>query len=321
MTRFKANLLSFATGIRHGVALPEGGTASVLAQDARDITVLSDAGVVTAGSIAFAPTPDVSGCPAHVVPFSGSVSQCGAELQAGDDFYLQVQGYAMAGFLTLVGPTLVRVQDEDDTQAFLADADAALAAGRFPPMLTYPLLHLADPGALGLPTPFDGAGLRLYVDADHVAHIGPNGPAIGTVDELDPEAWRGPAPPQPPPDGAAAALAARPWLARYLVVVQAMQSFVARGLPDVQVSGFGGRLLHPGAPSGTDVADVHAPVLARSGNTYLVYVPDSGRTFRATPDTAAVVEQLVIAPDAADIRQLHPSLLSLLCPAPVAAGA
>ena len=319
MSGFKANLLSFTTGTRHGVTLADGAVATVLVEDTRDLQVLTEAGLVQARSVPFAPTADVPSCPTPVVAVSGSASRCGGELEVGADFYLQVQGYAMAGFLTLVGPTLVRVEHQEDAEAFVADADLALEGGRFQTMLTYPLLHLADPGALGLPTPFDGPGLRLYVDRDHQAHVGPNGPVIGPVDSLDACATARLEPPPPLPPGAAALVRERPWLGRYLVVVAALQSFVARNLADVRVSGFGGRLIHDCAAGGADLTDPLAPVLARSEDSYLVYLPPSGRTFRATPQTAALVERFALDPTGVDPGEVHPKLLSVLGSQPAAA--
>lgn len=212
-----------------------------------------------------------------------------------------MQSYAVATFLTLLGPTAVRVVDESDVEAYLDDADRARDEGSFSAMLANPAVQLADVGALGDHTPQDGPSLRLYVDVLGDLRLSPAGEVLAWTESL----WTSSA---PGAGGALttigssqAALDQRPWLPRYLSAVRAVQSAVARGHQDLSVSGFGRRLAEdcPLRPDDFDLAHPQAPIVLWDADTHLVYLPPSGRTFVADVETATSLERVLRDPDAA----------------------
>ncbi len=82
----------------------------------------------------------------------------------------------------------------------------------------------------------------------------------------------------------------RPWLARYLVVCEALRRLVRHGIPAFRVSGFGHRL-------GQDVGDAD---LTEPGLPVLVWTPDrayvatpEGRVFSVAHDFGQVLEQVL----------------------------
>ena len=50
----------------------------------------------------------------NVVGYGGSFRECNTEASLGDDFYLQVQNYSISQYVSVIGPTLVRIADETD---------------------------------------------------------------------------------------------------------------------------------------------------------------------------------------------------------------
>lgn len=172
--------------------------------------------------------------------------------------------------MTVFGPTVIRVFDGNDFEAFLADADRALAEGVFPEFLITSSVLLADPAALsGAHNPADGPALRLYADRNGQVSTSPTGAVLGTVDDsLDTLTERfartgsGAAALDAalPAEARAEALRGRPFLARYLEAVSALRGLMARGATGLRVSGFGSRLTPGLAESGAD-ADLADPTL------------------------------------------------------------
>ena len=121
----------------------------------------------------------------------GDPALVGEELVLGDDLFVQVEAYAGAAYLPLVGPTLLRVTEPDDVASLAGDLDAT-AAGDLPPVLADAQLQLADRCGLGAAS-CGGPRRRLHVDADGAVRTTPVGPVLGgpsaTADELD-AAWR-----------------------------------------------------------------------------------------------------------------------------------
>lgn len=198
----------------------------------------------------FAPGTDGPG----VVGYGGVVGDPVCELSVGDDFYLQTQNYGVSAFLSVLGPTLVRVTDGADFAAYLADADQARETGLFPSFLVSPSVQLADVPALGGVS--DGPVARLYVTADGAVSTSPCGAALGDVtDSLDAltEAWRERNAVSEQPCAVCLGgvldertrceeLTRRPWLPRYLDALAALRDLQARGVTEAQVSGFGASL-------------------------------------------------------------------------------
>lgn len=110
----------------------------------------------------------------------GDPALVGEELVLGDDLFVQVESYAGAAYLPLVGPTLLRVAEDDDVASLAADLDAT-AAGDLPPVLADPQLQLADRCGLGAPS-CGGPRHRLHLAADGTVRTSPVGPALGGPD-------------------------------------------------------------------------------------------------------------------------------------------
>ncbi|MFI9764128.1 daptide biosynthesis RiPP recognition protein [Streptomyces sp. NPDC051963] len=303
MTPYKQHLMSWITGRGFGLRLPEQGAATVVTEDARALERATAEGLVGPETLVFAP----SGCEAPgvaaVVPYQGSLVEPGAEAQIGEDFFLQIQAYSIAGFLVLLGPTAVRLTDREDVEAFLADADAALADGSWPDVLTNPAVQFADVAAAGGAAPVDGPGLRLYLDSEG-ARVGTPGPVLSRSGRnRAPAEPAGLGPERLPVDAALQQeVAGRTWLGRYHSAVQALQSLRARGHEVCEVSGFGLRFnshLDTGAQA-PDLALPEAPVLLRSGETYFVYEPVGGRTFEAGAEAALTLERALVQPESGE---------------------
>lgn len=132
---------------------------------------------------------DVDGDPG-VATLEGDPAPVGEELVLGDDLFVQVESYAGAAYLPLVGPTLLRVAEDDDVASLADDLDAT-AAGDLPPVLADPQLQLADRCGLGAAS-CGGPRRRVHVDAAGDVRTTPAGPVLGgadaTADELD-AAW------------------------------------------------------------------------------------------------------------------------------------
>jgi hypothetical protein len=291
-------------GASAGVA--GGGAGTVVLESAGQLGPLLETDLVTDRTIVFAPgVADGS----RVVGYEGSFGEPGAEFTLGDTFYLQIQNYAISEYVSVVGPTLVRVADEVDFEAYLTDADRAVREGVFPQFLTNPVIQLADLPALGAGIEGDGPDLRLYVRSSGALTTSPSGADFGSVGDRLPDLmsrWTA------LNNSAAApcavclasaldeaersrALTRRPWLGRYLAAVEAIRDVRARGIADPQVSGFGRRLV-PDLPLLEDAADGVDPaaaVLLWAGEEAFIYHPGSARTFRVPLSTARIAETLL----------------------------
>ncbi|GAB3169552.1 daptide biosynthesis RiPP recognition protein [Streptomyces incanus] len=336
--RLKENLISWATGTSLGTP-PATGTGTLVLADAAHIPAVIATGLIGPDTLLLAPD-DGTGVPAPATGYDGSLTEPGGEFSNGQDFFLQTHSYAASPFMTVFGPTLVRVLDEADHEAFLADADRAVTEGVFPDFLVTSSVVLADPAALGgQAAPGDGPALRLYADHDGRLSVSPTGGVLGTVgDSLEPLVARHS---QISPRAAglgriltSAALdtasADHPHLARYLRAVNALRNFAARGITGLKVSGFGSRLAPQlaGSNARADLADPALPlVLYRDDEAYIV---DGSRLFTVDVRAAQALECLIatggrtagLVPDGWD-EQVAALLarhgVSLSLPVPVAA--
>ncbi|MCX5376690.1 daptide biosynthesis RiPP recognition protein [Streptomyces sp. NBC_00091] len=300
MAGIKRHLMLWGTG-KPGAELSAEGAATVVLENPEHLSTLLGSDLVGPRSVVFTPghAEDTDTPQGPVIAgYEGSLSEPGAECSLGTDFYLQIQNYGISAYMSVVGPTLIRVADEMDQSAYLADADQARQAGDFPDFLTNPVIQLADLPALGAGTAGDGPRRRLYADQDGVLSTAPGGARIGVLGEDTLEqvetrwllsqaaAGQGPA-------------AERPWLGRYLAAVGAVRDLRARGLADVKVSGFGGRLgaaaASVPADEAMDTTDALLPLLLWSGESAFVHDPASGRTFGLDPVAAALAEVLLVA--------------------------
>jgi hypothetical protein len=314
----KRALMSWGTGRNHtGEAVRPGRCAVVVLDNADALPDVLAAGLVDADSTVFAGGVDDQGPLSRepgrprVVGYQGSAAKPGEELSIGDDFFLQIQDYATSEYMSLLGPTLIRICGPQDFATFLADADRARQTGNFAEFATNPAVQFADQSAYGA-TLLDGAGvdgpeLRLWVDGAGQVSTSPNGSLLGSIGDgfaALHRKWReinagsgfpcavslGGSIGQ---DERAAALTARPWLPDYLMALDAMKDLHARGRREIRVSGFGGR-------RSTALADV--PASAESARPVLLWNEDGaylvdqriGRTFGIDEATADAVEAVLV---------------------------
>ncbi|MFD4633542.1 hypothetical protein [Streptomyces sp. NPDC058473] len=181
--------------------------------------------------------------------------------------------------------------------------------------MTHPAVQLADVALLGGHAPMDGPRLRLYVTQDRRLRLSP---LMGLDDprstppgtqELEPASEElGPGSDNLALSGPGITAARElPWLGRYHAALHAVQAARARGHEDAQVSGFGVRF-DTGLPLGPDAPDLRdplAPVLLRSGDTFLMHVPATGTDFRVDAETVRALERAMVTPEAAAERALR----------------
>ncbi|WP_018500443.1 daptide biosynthesis RiPP recognition protein [Parafrankia discariae] len=286
-----------------------------------------DTGLADFHTLVFAPADPAVPPPARVtgslVRYTGAVADAGDELVIGDDFFLQTCDYSSGGYLSLVGPTLLRVTSEMDYAVFLEDADAARTRGEFPEHLLHPLVQIADTCALGTVHPCAGRrGARLFVSADGTVRPAPGGAPLGLLTAGGPPFTRPPFTGQLE-DGDDPCLAAvvpvelsrqarveRPWLSRFLWSLDALRRARLEGMKKPVVSGFGGRLveaLADGWPDGTaatagaagsspgaGVEAPDAPLLVGDRSGALLVNARDMRVFRIGADAAALIEIMLV---------------------------
>lgn len=306
--RLKQHLISWATA--SPLAGPSGaGVGTLVLADAEHVPAVTAAGLVGPRTLLLAPD-DGTGDLAPAVGYQGSLTEPGDEFSNGQDFFLQTHAYAASPFMTVFGPTVVRVFDRHDFEVFLADADRALTQGVFPEFLLTSSVLLADPAALsGADDPADGPALRLYADRNGQVSTSPTGAVLGTVDDsLDVLAERfaragnGAAALDAalPAQTRAEALSSRPFLARYLAAVAALRSLMARGATGLKVSGFGHRLTPGLAVPGDDLADPALPIVLYGDEDS--YVVAGSRLFAVDRRAARTLECLLATSGAVDDR-------------------
>ncbi|WP_432058203.1 daptide biosynthesis RiPP recognition protein [Streptomyces sp. bgisy022] len=309
--RAKEHIMSWGSGGRRPAGAPGDAPATVVLADARHLDAVRASGLAGPGTLVFTPG---SGEPRDgVVPYGGSLSEPGEDFALGEDFFLQTQDYASSAFMSVLGPTVLRIFGPADFSAFLADADRAFTEGVFPEYLITPAVLLADTAALGGAPDADGPALRLYVDAGGRISLSPTGSPLGTVgDDLTTLLTRyehtNAASEAPcavslaaavPEEARTAALQVRPFLGRYLTAVKALRAMTAQDIGGLSVSGFGHRLTEGLAASGAedDLLDPALPLVL--WNTDQAYVVAGGRVFAVDRSFAGAVECLLAAGPAA----------------------
>lgn len=296
-----------------GAALDDAagaGTEVVVLSSADQLPALRDAGVVAETTAVYAPTP----ADGVTWTYDGPVTEPYAEVVVAETFALQVVPYALGRYLPIGGPTLLRVSEAADLEAYVADADEAHDTGRFATLFAGPTTLLADEPALGGWTGHGGPAHRLWVDADGGISTGPWGEPIGRLgDSLDTltETWQRAQGGGVPcavalgravaADVRAAALIERPWIGRYVKAVSALRGLAGRGHDSVRVSGFGGHLDEDLA-GGSTVPGAAAPVLCWDDAHAFLSDGAVGRTVRISHELGRVVEKLlVLGPAAAEV--------------------
>ncbi|MFJ1808741.1 MULTISPECIES: daptide biosynthesis RiPP recognition protein [unclassified Streptomyces] len=292
-----------------------GGAETVVLENREHLTAMLNSGVAGTDTLVLVPGvpgEDTTADGRRVVGYEGSLAGAGGEFSPGAGFYLQIQGYGISEYMSVAGPTLVRIADDTDFGVFLADADRALLDGTFPDFLTHPAIQLADLPGLGVDrTPAAGPRYRLYVDADGAVSTTPGGTRLGTAGDgpelLDAQWQRLNSGAQTTcavclgtvvdDDLRRTELAARPWLGRYLAALGAIRALRARGVDgSIRVSGFGGRItdaLAADAGADADLRDADAPLLLWTDQDVYVHAPAPSRTFSVERAAATPVEALL----------------------------
>ena len=312
MTGIKSRLLQWGVGKASGRdRTGDVADTVVLLDSAEQLPTVLESDLVTDGSTVFVPgtgdLPTTTSGPA-IHHYQGSAAATGGELCLGDDFFLQIQAYGISEFMSVVGPTLVRVDDGTDFDSYLRDADVARTTGQFQPFMTNPVVHLADVSALGAEPADDGPSVRLHVDEKSYISTSPAGAKFGrlgksTSAELE-NAWQAD-PSARVGRGSAIALglaveesyrgaqvASRPWLGRYLSATHAVRHTLSRGIPSVQVSGFG-QTLSPKLVGHPPIESAQTPLILWSPESAYLFDPVRERLFEMNQPTATVLEAIL----------------------------
>jgi hypothetical protein len=324
--------MSWGTGRAGLLAAPQtdDGAATIVLERADQLGSVVASGLAGPESVVFVPAApavlgDATSAPGDAAPgdgapgdggptvvrYEGSLSDPDGEFSVGSNFFLQTQHYAISPYMSVVGPTLVRVADESDFQFYLDDADQARESGVFSDFLTHPVIQLADLCALGAGPGADGPGSRLYVAASGAVSTSPHGRPLGTLGDSPEQLrqqWEHLAAESPHgcpvclggvlDEGTRrAALAARPWLGRYLVALDSIRDLRARGVEAPRVSGFGAWLLPElgtlGLPGDAAAQPRETPLLLWTDQAAFLHLPDRSRTFQLDPALAPAVEALL----------------------------
>lgn len=311
MARTKRQLMQWATGQAWTSpdALPEKVSTIVL-ENSDHLTDVVESGLTGQDTVIFVPDGPGDATGPAIVAYEGSLREAGAEMSLSEAFFLQTQDYGTSEYMSVIGPTAIRVFGEEDFELYLADADRAAAEGVFAEFLTHPTVRIADLPALGAGPGLDGPRLRLHARPDGELSTSPTGLPLGKVgDDLSllSAAWTrinaagahpcavclGEAVPE---ETRAAALAARPWLGRYLTVLAGIRDLRLRGASDVRASGFGGRL-SPALEAVTapaDLTDPDLPVLLWTDDAAYVHQPWPSRTFEVEHRAGRLAEALLV---------------------------
>ena len=249
--------------------------------------------------VLFAPVGSPVETAAHVIRYEGDFTEIGDILHVAGHA-LELQHYAAAAYVELLGPTAMRFLDTDGWRAFVADADLARSAGVFPSPMSDARLRLADAEVFRAPF-LETAPVSVHVDADDRVTLGAQGSAIGTLDDVD----RALSEPQPrwaafagvvEPGDLVRDLTSRPWLARY--VDAAGLSSVSGFAPTDRIDGFGWSALSDPCPAA--IARFDDPFLVRTSEELLLISPRTRRRQRLSETTAVVVATLHASVDVSD---------------------
>lgn len=284
------NLMSWARGTDASNASPN----VVVSADASLSEGLAGHDFMTPGSVLFTPRTDHG----HQRPetrwqvfeYVGDFTDPDADIQIGDDFYVQLQSYAVSEFVPIGGPTILRMDSDVDKAAFFRDADYARATGKFPSALLHPQSILGDLPSIGL-DPAATTVRHVFLNDSGDVSTSPSGIPIGTVQNTHSswsERWvEGVETVSRQSDNAD-----RPWLGNYLLAADALRHAAVRGLQPMRVSGFGGHLV-------SNLDSVDSPVPSSTAlllfNNDVAHLHDSAssRTYKLGSDAAKFVDVML----------------------------
>src|SRR5262245_61375126 len=119
--RAKEHIMSWGSGGRRPSGVPETSIATIVLADARHLDAVAH--LSGPGTLVLVPG---TGEPAgqalpyggrQTVPYGGSLTDPGADFSLGEDFYLQTQDYASSAYMSVLGPTVIRVFGLEDFSA------------------------------------------------------------------------------------------------------------------------------------------------------------------------------------------------------------
>ncbi len=207
---------------------------------------------------------------AHAVRYDGVFDEIGDVLHVAGHA-VELQHYAAAAYVELVGPTAMRFLDADGWRAFLADADLARASGIFASPMTDPRLRLADADVFS--DPFASIAPQVvHVHADGRLTAGAQGAVLGSADDLA-DAIASPRFRWEALAGIAASaaltrdLAARPWLGRFVHAAE-LAGLLGIEASDLRIDGFGWSAVSDAGRS------VDRAAVVRADDPFLVRTPD-----------------------------------------------
>lgn len=254
-------------------------------------TATAFAAHATERDVIFVPEDDVAPDTGRAteILYRGALRDPGDELRVAGRS-IELQDYAAAAFVDVLGPTVVRFLDVGGWRAFLEDADLARETGVLPPQLRDPRMQLADRAVLLEPLSVE-VPRSFASDGDGRVRYGPQGADLGRIE--DAAVYRDPQPRIAALGGvvpvaeAIEAIAARPWLARLICLAD-----LRRALPPdqgyVPVSGFGVTLVDDGRADAEPLA--RDPFILFDDTDPLLADGVSRRRFRLDLPTARVVE-------------------------------
>ena len=262
---------------------------------ARGVSLDPAAAALGADDVLFAPVGVPVDTLARVIPYDGAFDDVGDVLHVAGHA-VELQHYAAAAYVELLGPTAMRFLDADGWRAFLADADLARESGVFTAPLTDTRLRLADADVLR--APFDVAPPRaLHLHADGRVTAGAQGAAVGGAADVG-AVFAAPRPRWTAlagivdPDELARGLVTRPWLGRFLGAASLAASL---GDDAGEIDGFGWTA--PSAPAGDAVVRVDDPFLVRTTGGVLLIDLRTRRRQRLADATVTVVSTLQSSSD------------------------
>ena len=271
-------------------------TTDLVLTSAEHLGALSEVeGLIGPASTVFVPEGSIVGSRrngARIVEYAGELSVLGDEILLAGELPVRVEAYQDLDSLIITGPTIVRIDSEDDYLAFLADADTALLTGEFPDALTHPDVWLADVCCLAGGTECGGIS-RLFVSETGELRASLRGRVLGYVgDSVDLLATRAEHRPcacsEIPAAAHFSAHETWPWLPRYVAALQALRRMRAYDRRNCRVSGFGTRII-PGFDLDR-VESPNAPLLVWDRAGCVAFSVCSRRACQITMDDGRLLE-------------------------------
>lgn len=119
--------------------------------------------------------------------YRGDFEEPGDEIQVGTELWVQLIDFSGISYLSVAGPTVIRLADADDALAFIREAASVRRKSAIERNLLHAGVEVGDRCALtDSPCTRGGIPARLYIDADGTVRTAPRGLPLGTAgDRLD----------------------------------------------------------------------------------------------------------------------------------------